>query len=140
MDSQEKVLCGRIDQLMARVERLEMAVDPSKTQPCDGTTAAVYVEQIKILTQDFLKEREDRERMAGKVDSLQMMLKHAEERYRTLYHQALALQNGAGGGATTMTTTTTRRRYAAPLFACDGVDDGVDVTENQQEDDTMAPR
>lgn len=89
-------LDDRIEKLTERVLCLE-ADAVVKTRTChdgnDGMTD-VYVKQIGVLTQDFYQEREERERLVGKADTLQKLLKHAREKYQTLYRDVLAIQNG----------------------------------------------
>ena len=79
-----------IEMVTERVRRLE---ENAKDANNDGTTAA-YVQQIKLLTADFYRERREREKLAHKMEGLQLLLKHLREKYHTLYHEVLAIQNG----------------------------------------------
>ena len=86
-----------IEMLTERVRQLEENAvfnkTPTRHDNNDGMTAA-YVQQIKLLTADFYQEREEREKLASKMNTLQMLLKHNREKYQTLYHEVLAIQNG----------------------------------------------
>ena len=79
-----------IEMVTERVRRLEENVKDANN---DGTTAA-YVQQIELLTADFYRERREREKLAHKMEGLQLLLKHLCEKYHTLYHEVLAIQNG----------------------------------------------
>ena len=88
-----------IEMLTERVRRLEensvfnKAPTGHDNDDDDGTTAA-YVQQIELLTADFYRERQEREKLASKMEGLQLLLKHHREKYHTLYHEVLAIQNG----------------------------------------------
>ena len=82
-----------IETLMERVRCLEENVTFDKAATCQAT----YVQQIELLTEDFYREREERENLASKVDTLQRLLQHLREKYQTLYHEVLAVQNGRDG-------------------------------------------
>ena len=84
-----------------RVRRLE---ENGKDANNDGTTAA-YVRQIELLAADFYRERQEREKLACKMEDLQLLLKHQREKYQTLYHEVLAIQNGSDA------STRTERAY-----------------------------
>ena len=79
-----------IEMVTERVRRLE---ESTKDANNDGATAA-YVQQIELLTADFYRERREREKLAHKMEGLQLLLKHLREKYHTLYHEVLAIQNG----------------------------------------------
>ena len=70
IDTFEATVQTRVKALIRRVDLLESIVSMTSRQPLgsphDQPTAAVYMEQIKILTQNFLKERENQERMVAK--------------------------------------------------------------------------
>ena len=81
-----------IEMLTERVRCLEENA-AFKTPTCHDMTAAC-MQQIELLTGDFYREREEREKLAIKVDTLQLLLKHSREKYQTLYREVLAIQNG----------------------------------------------
>ena len=79
-----------IEMVSERVRRLE---ENAKAANNDGATTA-YVQQIELLTADFYRERREREKLAHKMEGLQLLLKHLREKYHVLYHEVLAIQNG----------------------------------------------
>ena len=79
-----------IEMVTERVRRLE---ENTKDANNNGTTAA-YVRQIELLMADFYRERREREKLARNMEDLQLLLKHLREKYHTLYHEVLAIQNG----------------------------------------------
>ena len=46
------------------------------------------MEQIKVLTQDVLKEKQDKERMASKLETLQTSVRNMEDQYQRLSRHA----------------------------------------------------
>ena len=82
-----------IEMLTERVRCLEENVAFDKAATCQAT----YVQQIELLTGDFYREREEREKLASKVGTLQWLLQHLREKYQTLHHEVLAIQNGCDG-------------------------------------------
>ena len=66
-----------IETLTERVRSPEEYVAFDKTATCQAT----YMQQIELLTEDFYREREEREKLAGKVDTLHRLLQHLCEKY-----------------------------------------------------------
>ena len=101
MEHPENRVDDDIEMVTERVRRLE---ENAKDANNDGTTAA-YMRQIELLTADFYRERREREKLACKMGDLQLLLKHQREKYQTLYHEVLAIQNGSEA------STRTERAY-----------------------------
>ena len=81
LDEMESTTQIKIEKLSTRVALLESLLprgvaSPGKHPRVDDTPASVYMEQIKALTQDVLKEKHDKERMASQLETLQMSEKH----------------------------------------------------------------
>ena len=51
------------------------------------------MEQIKALTQDMLKEKHDKERMASQLETLQMSVRNMDDQYQRLSRQRDAMLN-----------------------------------------------
>ena len=51
------------------------------------------MEQTKALTQDVLKEKRDKERMASTLEALQTSLRNMEDQYQNLIRQRNAMLN-----------------------------------------------
>ena len=66
-----------IEMLTERVRCLEENVAFDKAPTCQAT----YVQQIELLTRDYYREREEREKLVGKVDTQQRLLQHLREKY-----------------------------------------------------------
>lgn len=96
-DLEETPMDPCIETLAERVRCLEESVAsnnvPTRHDSNDELTAA-YQQQIEMLTRDFYREREEREKLVCKVDTLQMLLKRGRERYQKLYYDTMAIQNG----------------------------------------------
>ena len=89
----------KIEKLSARVALLESLLPSGVALPgkCprvdDDTPESVYIEQIKTLTQDVLKEKHDKERMARQLETLQMSVRNMEDQYQRLGRQRDAMLN-----------------------------------------------
>ena len=99
LDEMESATQIKIEMLSARVALLESLLpsgvaSPGKRPRVDDTPAsAVYMEQIKTLTQDVLKEKHDKERMASQLETLQMSVRNMEDQYKRLGRQRDAMLN-----------------------------------------------
>ena len=98
LDEMESTTQIKIEKLSARVALLESLLpsgvaSPGKRPRVDDTPASVYMEQIKALTQDVLKEKHDKERMASQLETLQMSVRNMEDQYQRLGRQRDAMLN-----------------------------------------------
>ena len=98
LDEMESATQIKIEKLSARVALLESLLpsgvaSPGKRPRVDDTPASVYMEQIKTLTQDVLKEKHDKERMASQLETLQMSVRNMEDQYKRLGRQRDAMLN-----------------------------------------------
>ena len=76
MEHPENRECSGIETVTERVRRLE---ENGKDANNDGTTAA-YVRQIELLAADFYRERQEREKLACKMEDLRLLLQHQREK------------------------------------------------------------
>ena len=78
LDEMESATQIKFEKLSTRVAHLESllsgGVASSGKQP--HTPSSVYMEQIKALTQDILKEKQDKERMASELETLQTSVRN----------------------------------------------------------------
>ena len=98
LDEMESTTQIKIDKLSTRVALLESLLprgvaSPGKHPRVDDTPASVYMEQIKALTEDMLKEKHDKERMASQLETLQMSVRNMEDQYQRLSRQRDAMLN-----------------------------------------------
>ena len=109
-------LINRIGHLETRVAGLEY-----RTRKRVDVTAVLsdeerfaFEEQMKVLRDDFLQERADRERMASKAESLQRQLTLVKSEYNSLQCRLASMQN--------IRRATYNRRYGVdpPVYQCDG--------------------
>ena len=128
LDEMESATQTRIEKLSTRVAHLESLLSsgdasPEKRPRVDDTPASVYVEQIKALTQDVLKEKRDKERMVSTLETLQTSVRNMEDQYQKLSRQRNAMLNA--------------RRYSAfpPLPAYHVNDDGGVVLHDSDDDE-----
>ena len=76
---------------MQRVET-HMDVSPSSTGLAHEERS-MYEQQIAVLREDFLRERSDRERAVGRVDTLERILENVKRDYNQLQCKIAALEN-----------------------------------------------
>ena len=63
------------------------------SQTMSDSERAAYKQQIKVLQEDFLQERSDRERMSSRVDTLQRQLKFVKQEHNKLECKLASLRN-----------------------------------------------
>ena len=80
-----------MEDLIRRVSALEKRVEHRQT---DDDTCA-YEAQIRVLREDFTKERTDRVRMKERADSLQTMLDSLKREYNELSRKYWAMKNNS---------------------------------------------
>ena len=96
LDEMESATQIKFEKLSTRVALLESLLSsgvasPGKRPRVDDTPASVYMEQIKALTQDVLKEKQDKERMARELETLQTSVRNMEDQYKRLSRQRDAM-------------------------------------------------
>ena len=76
---------------MNRVEtRMDVSPPPSNLT---HEERSVYEHQIATMREDFLRERADRERAVGRVDTLERLLENVKREYNQLQCKMVALEN-----------------------------------------------
>lgn len=97
-------LCIRLDHLETRIIDLEQqqqqqvrqlntsTTPPPHPTPFDQERVA-YQAQMKLLREDFMQERADRERQAGKAHGLEMQLNATKLEYNKLNCKLSAIRN-----------------------------------------------
>ena len=95
LDEMESATQIKFEKLSTRVALLESLLSSGVASPGKRphTPASVYMEQIKALTQDVLKEKQDKERMASELETLQTSVRNMEDQYKRLCRQRDAMLN-----------------------------------------------
>lgn len=84
---------------------------PPPLEDVSGLVAA-YRDQIKVLTEDFQRERADRERMAGKLETMKMDYAERERRY-------WSRQNNLRHRSQPVSLPSSFSQLRAPKYECD---------------------